>query len=363
MVVPALEEQFERIFQVSALFPGRHLTVDVIVNLQAGALSSRKRFVRTMDTLGELTQGLIGPPRDRDALDVRFHQTHYVGHAREITEALLAEAVPDARLVLSAGGDGTHGEVLSAVGPSPEEHAAHDGSALHFVRLPFGTGNDGADAPDLASAVRLLLGSAESRRAARLLVSPAAMTGFHGYNIASVGLDAYVAFLTNRLKRRFGGDLYRVLADIMTLFYERIVGVDPMHVAYVDEQGRAGELRGTYLLLALGVSGYRRYGGGKHVLPAYENLCAIEPLGFAGKLRLKSLFYRGEHVHEANVHMRSVRRLTIRYDRSTPLQIDGETVWLGEENFPLEMQVVPPEIPVLTYSPQAARLPGTQSKV
>ena len=231
------------------------------------------------------------------------------------------------------------------------------------MRLPFGTGNDGADAPDIPTAVRLLLGCAESRRAAQLLVTPVAMTGFHGYNIASVGLDAYVAFLTNRLKRRFGGDLYRVLADIMTLFYERIVGVDPMHVAYVDEQGRAGELRGTYLLLALGVSGYRRYGGGKHVLPAYENLCAIEPLGFAGKLRLKSLFYRGEHVHEANVHMRSVRRLTIRYDRSIPLQIDGETVWLGEENFPLEMQVVPPEIPVLTYSPQAARLPGTQSKV
>jgi DNA-binding GntR family transcriptional regulator len=45
-----------------------------------------------------------------------------------------------------------------------------------------------------------------------------------------------VAFLTNRLKRKLGGDLYRLLADIMTLFYERLVGVGPMRVELVDEQ-------------------------------------------------------------------------------------------------------------------------------
>ena len=376
-MLPALEEPFERIFRTSALYPGEHLTVDVIVNLQAGALSSRNRYQQTVMTLDRLTRGLVGPVRDRRVLDLRFHQTHYVGHARELTAALLAEEVPGRRLIVSAGGDGTHGEVLSAAatgvahgaaeavrggGPSGEIESPGSDQAVHYVRLPLGTGNDGADAPDLASAVRLLLGSARFTHSGRLVVAPAGMTAFHGYNIASVGLDAYVAFLTNRLKRRFAGDLYRLLADVMTLFYERLVGVGPMRVELTDEQGRADELAGTFLLIAMGVTGYRRYGGGKLVLPAYENLCAIEPLGLAGKLRLKSLFYRGEHVHEPNVHMRSVRRLRIHYDRKAPLQIDGETVWLEEDNFPLEIQLLSPRIPVLAYEPREQRLPVAQPK-
>ena len=191
------------------------------------------------------------------------------------------------------------------------------------------------------------LGSAEPSRTGRLRVTPRGMTSFYGYNIASVGLDAYVGYLTNRLKGRFGGDLYKVIADVMTLLYERVVGAGPMRAEIVDDQGRASRLEGVFLLFALGVSGYRQYGGGKLVLPGYENLCAIEPLGIVGKIRLKSLFYRGEHVHEPNVRMASAVRATIHYGQSIPLQIDGETVWLHAEHFPLEMEVLPPEVPVL----------------
>ncbi|MFW6293867.1 MAG: diacylglycerol/lipid kinase family protein, partial [Spirochaetota bacterium] len=169
-------------------------------------------------------------------------------------------------------------------------------------------------------------------------------------NIASVGLDAYVGYLTNRLKGRFGGDLYKLIADVMTLLYERVVGAGRMRIDLVDEQGQGDRLERVFLLVALGVSGYRRYGGGKLVLPAYENLCAIEPLGLLGKIRLKALFYRGEHVHEPNVTMRSARRIVIHYGQAIPLQLDGETVWLAKENFPLEMQVAPPEVPILAFA-------------
>ncbi|MFW6247656.1 MAG: diacylglycerol/lipid kinase family protein [bacterium] len=349
-VLPALEYQFERIFRRTMLFPAEHLTVDVVVNLQAGSLSSEKRAVATVEALNRLTSGIVGPERPDGSLAMRFHVTHYVGHAREISCDLVSRCTPGVHLILSLGGDGTHGDVLSAY----ESSTWSSSSRRFFVRLPMGTGNDGADARDLPSMVRLLLGSAEERRAARLVVKPSRMSTFRGFNIASVGLDAYVAYLTNRLKGRFGGDLYKVIADVMTLLYERVVGADPMVVSCLSEEGSPDELAGRFMLVAFGVSGYRQYGGGKVVLPGYENVCAIERLGLLGKVRLKSLFYRGEHIHESNVHMRSAKRITIEYGRSIPLQIDGETVWLEKHNFPLEMHVLPPEVPVLSY---AGRLP------
>lgn len=347
-LLAALEYQFERILRRSALFPNERLTVDVIINQQAGALSSERRAHATVEGLDRLSRGIVGPVRADGELSVRFHVTHYVGHAREISNRLLSSPPAGPHLIVSAGGDGTHADVLSAFDADGQATQAQDGTdPVYFVRLPFGTGNDGADAPDLAGVVRLLLGSAEPRRTGKLVVRPKGMSQFTGFNIASIGLDAYVAYLTNRLKGRFAGDLYKLIADVMTLLYERLVGAETMRVETVDDQGRGHELTGRFLLLALGVSGYRRYGGGKLVLPTYENLCAIEPLGLMGKLRLKALFYRGAHIHEPNVHMRAVRRITVHYERSIPLQIDGETVWLEPDNFPLEMKVLPPRVPVL----------------
>lgn len=351
-VLAALEYQIERILRRSALFADEAMIADVIINLQAGALSSEARAARTVATLDRLSRGLTGPLRPEGSLSVRFHVTHYVGHAREIAKAVLTERRPGIRLVVSAGGDGTHGDVLTAYRDEAGRATAIPDSRDFFIRLPFGTGNDGADAPDLPSVVRLLLGAAEPVRAARIDVRPAGMSRFSGYNIASIGLDAYVAYLTNRLKGKLRGDLYKTIADVMTLLYERVVGAGPMRLELIDEHGRASALGGSFLLAAVGASGYRRYGGGKMVLPGYENLCAIEPLGLIGKIRLKGLFYRGEHVHEPNVTMRSVRKVTVHYDRRIPLQIDGETVWLEGHNFPLEIAIGAPDVPVLSFSPR-----------
>ncbi len=349
-----LEDRLERIMGHSTLFAGRHVTVDVIVNFAAGRLSTEQRATAAVQRLATLTDVLTGrdrlEPGGTDALELRFHVTHYVGHARRIARSALLAPVTGTHLIVTVGGDGTHGEALSAY---TEVYGSHSRANLYFVRLPFGTGNDGADAPSLEAAVRLLLGSARPAKTGELLVTPTGMPVHRGYNIASLGLDAYVAYLTNRLKRRFAGDLYKVIADVMTLFYERIVGASQMTVDLEDPSGAHERLERIFLLLAFGVSGGRQYGGGKLVLPGKENLCAIEPLGLAGKLRLKRLFYEGKHVHEPNVTMRSAKRVTIEYDRRIPMQIDGETVWLEKECFPLVMEVALPAVPVLRYDEES----------
>ncbi len=354
-----LEHELERIMGHSALFPGQHITADVIVNFAAGRLSTEQRAAAAVERLRRLTDVLTGEDRLQrgasDEFELRFHVTHYVGHARLIAKGVLSHPVQGIHLIVTVGGDGTHGEALSAY---TELHAASRTTdeafrdrqeSLFFVRLPFGTGNDGADAPTLETAVQLLLGHARPSRTGQLTITPSDMPVHRGYNIASIGLDAYVAYLTNRLKRRFAGDLYKPIADVMTLLYERIIGASEMIVDLEDEDGQEERLQRTFLLLAFGVSGYRQYGGGKLVLPSEENFCAIEPLGLVGKIRLKRLFYEGRHVHERNVTMRAARRVTITYDRRIPMQVDGETVWLDKESFPLVMEVGSPTVPVLRY--------------
>ncbi|TVQ27415.1 MAG: hypothetical protein EA382_03685, partial [Spirochaetaceae bacterium] len=144
------------------------------------------------------------------------------------------------------------------------------------------------------------------------------------------------------------GDLYKVIADIATLFYEQIVGVESMTLDVTATDGSAERLTGEFMLVAAGISGHRFYGGGKAVLPGADNLCAISRLGLIGKIRLKSLFYRGDHVHEPNVSMRSFAALCVEYGRRIPMQVDGETAWLEPANFPLRIERVIDSIPVLS---------------
>lgn len=333
----------------TTLFPGRQIRMEFIVNMNAGALYSAARAEQTIRTMVRLAEGLRGPVRPESELAIRFQTTRYPGHAHELATSLLdsieaGSTGVDSTIIVSVGGDGTHAEILSAFGPDRT-----DDNDLYFLRLPLGTGNDGADAPDLPSAVRLLLGEARPVRTGELVVQPEGMGEFSAYNIGSIGLDAYIAYLTNRLRGRFKGDAYKVIADVMTLFYERIVGSAPVRIEYVDAQGDASSLADEFLLVAIGVSGYRRYGGGKLVLPGYENLCAISRLGTIGKIRLKAAFYKGEHVERPQVRMRSIQRATIYHEKRIPMQLDGESVWLDPEHFPLRVAVRSARIPVLVF--------------
>ena len=331
-------------------------TVCVIVNPFAGAFSSPKRVRRTLGELQACRRAHHNGAAagvDSSGPAVRFHYTHYVGHAMEL--ALEEAEEHGSRLLLvSAGGDGTHGEVMRAALSIGQERAA-------VVRMPLGTGNDGADAPDLESAVAILTGKAIEQRAGHLRIEPTNLRTHYGFNIASIGLDAYIASVTNRLKRHFRGDLYKVVADVATLFYQQLVGVAPMTLSIAS--GETTEvLEGEYMLTAIGVSGNRMYGGGKRVLPGKENLCAIEPLGLLGKIKLKALFYEGAHVHEPTVTMREATDVRVEYSRRVPMQVDGESLWLSPDHFPVRFTVLPPSVPVLAPAPDGGLDGSDQSK-
>ncbi|MEE8441190.1 MAG: hypothetical protein V3S41_05665, partial [Spirochaetia bacterium] len=66
----SIELSLREILSYSTLFADRHLTVDVILNPRAGAVSPGSRLDRAVESLTGFTRGLIGVPRDPNLLDV-----------------------------------------------------------------------------------------------------------------------------------------------------------------------------------------------------------------------------------------------------------------------------------------------------
>jgi diacylglycerol kinase family enzyme len=189
--------------------------------VRARAFSRRDNAVPLMTAMDEGKDASLG--------SLGLIPTRFPGHAGRIVEILLKEAAAELSgtsgpkpfyLIMCAGGDGTSLEALTSLyGAAPDirENCA-------VVRFPMGTGNDGADARELSGALDLLLypSRIELARALRLTVTTAGKGPFLAFNILSVGLDAFVTHMTNKMKGRLPGDFYKLWVDIAALLYDRL---------------------------------------------------------------------------------------------------------------------------------------------
>jgi diacylglycerol kinase family enzyme len=291
------------------------------------------------------------------------------GSATKIAGAVIGEAVAELKkhegegnsapfyLIITAGGDGTSLEVLSVLYNAPEEVRLNTA----VLRLPMGTGNDGADSPGLAGALELLLKPSriELTPALRLLTAPGgiaaskakgkakaqAQAPFLAFNILSVGLDAFVTHMTNRMKGKLPGDFYKLWVDLAALFYDRLYTVDFLDVKVSGEESRS--FREKILLLAVGVSGHRTYGSQKKILPDDRNVCALKQMPLLRKLALKGLFSTGEHIDKPEAVLFNAHRVEFSGSHPILAQMDGETVLLQKEDFPAAIELTDPVIPFL----------------
>jgi len=331
------------------------LVVDVIVNPHAGFFKSQGALTHRIRELeGRLEELRARSPRRKVEINT-VHITEHPGHARVITEGILDREVRSPsgieRLLIGCGGDGTSNEICSAL-------VGVDGrllDRLKLLRLPLGTGNDVADAATFAEAYDLILGSqaTETTGALQVTSGPSGGTGAAGrqvryaFNIASIGLDAYIVELTNKLKRVIPGDAYRSVVDIASLFYEQKVKPQPMDIRISSDWGESQVNSFVPSMVVMGVSGGRTYGGHLRVLPGEENVCLVARMGFLDKIRNKKTFYEGRHRSLPWVSFHHGKRLEVEYVGRIPMQLDGELVWLTPQDFPLRMDLLPPRIKVL----------------
>jgi diacylglycerol kinase family enzyme len=214
----------------------------------------------------------------------------------------------------------------------------------------MGTGNDGADAWELDKALDRLIHPThiELQQALKLTTSTVDKGPFLAFNILSVGLDAYVTHMTNRMKNSLPGDSYKLWVDMAALFYDKLYHVGPMDVRVTDEKDLTiQEFHEKVLLLAVGVSGHRSYGSHKQILPDDRNICAIKQMPLFRKLALKGLFSSGRHIDKKESMLFSAPRVEFRGQFPILAQMDGETALLTPEDFPAVIEQTAPVIPIL----------------
>ena len=339
-----LAEELRHLLSRSPVAPGLPIEVELVANPVAGGFTRpryAKRRTAELETLRALSGAL--PPRD-GPYSVRLHLTDRAGHAADIANTVFAEAreagyPPALRILMTAGGDGTALEAIGAMMGLGEEERER----WLVLRLPLGTGNDGSDGRDLGKALGRLLGPCSAQPKSAILVSPkpsGGKTPMWSFNIASVGADAFIAHMTNRLKTRFPGDSYKIMVDLAAATYNLVWRSRPATIRSWHESAGERIIEGDCLLLAVGASGERQYGSNKKILPGADNVCFIPRMSLLGNFKIKGPISAGQHSKFREVQLFSADRLVFEYPGPLLFQADGEVTRLEASDFPLAFDVV-----------------------
>jgi diacylglycerol kinase family enzyme len=121
-----------------------------------------------------------------------------------------------------------------------------------------------------------------------------------------------------------------------------------MEIKAFDEQGNTLlTLHETALLCAMGESGHRTYGSHKHILPDDRNACLIKQMSLFKKISFKERFNVGSHAGQKEAILFNADKIEFRYNFPVLAQMDGETVLLKPEDFPVSISLSEAIIPVL----------------
>ncbi|GHV88909.1 hypothetical protein AGMMS50267_12690 [Spirochaetia bacterium] len=351
--------------------PGRSLRWTIIANPTAGGFTIPSRWKKHRAELeaavekaraNPLRSG-AGPSQTAKTQDpasvpavlsnAGLIATNAPGHAVRIVSDLRSDRRSDFHLIICAGGDGTSLEVQTALYAASQGPQRASLENIAVLRLPMGTGNDGADSWELSDALDLLICPTriDKARALRLTTATAGKGPFLAFNILSVGLDAFVTHMTNKMKGKLPGDSYKLWVDIASLLYDRLYHVGPMDIRAFNAGGiEETSFRDIPLLLAVGASGKRTYGSHKKILPDDRNVCMLRQMSLLRKVALKELFATGTHIDKPEALLFNASRVEFSGIYPILAQMDGETVLLQVEDFPAAIELTEPVIPVITLT-------------
>ncbi len=250
----------------------------------------------------------------RHGVHLRPEETRAPRHATDLARAVLAES-PD--LIAVCGGDGTVGEVATALSGTAVPLAILPGGTTNVVAREFGIGRT------IAAAEKLLTSTATAEIAPWPVGDRACLIS------VGVGFDARVMGRTvPLLKRLFGRVGIGWTATIEWLRYE----FPDIGISGTDEEGHPFEAQATFALAA----NTKRYGGDPILSPYAEPGSGLLDLVLFGGRTKGSLirFYhhlsRGKAAHLAlpGVSRRRVRSFTAvsRAGYELDVQVDGDCI-------------------------------------
>ena len=238
-------------------------------------------------------------------LDAQVLVTERPGHARELTQALLAQGVTT---VVAWGGDGTVNEVASAL-------AFRDAT---LAVIPSGSGNGLARELQIPFDPERALAVALGERACR--IDAGELDGRLFFNVAGIGLDARVAhrFAADGLVRR---GFFRYVQIAM----QELFTYTPDCYTVVTD---AAEVRVEALLIA--IANGRQYGNGAIIAPAARlDDGRLDVVVVAGRSPLAALLqaprlFMGQIARVSGVTSVPATNIEVRSTHPVAYHVDGE---------------------------------------
>ncbi len=340
----------------SSLFAGKDVRITIIANPMAGGFSIKRRAMENRAVFDQYLRDAQAKPVLTRSASIELLLTDAPGHARQIARAVIGRILCEKRsksvdLVVTAGGDGTSLDVQTELARAFFEDGSRAiAERVVILRLPYGTGNDGSDGRTLVESLDKLVAPAriERQRAVRVHGKRNRDRPWYSFNIASIGLDAFVTHMTNKLKGRFPGDFYKLWVDLACVFSDKAYRVGTMRIRTGPADGAVAlDVEGRFLLCLMGASGNRTYGSNQRILPDERNVCAVREMSLFRKLRLKGMFLSGRHAGLPEAILSGARRMEIDYGETILAQFDGESHRLKRDDFPLVMELTEPFINVI----------------
>lgn len=361
------------------LWAGKEVQCYYITNKTAGCFTNSKKSKHYKKLFNNAEKEALKYPACSKSITSKVFATEYAGHGKDLTNAVLAELIATYQpgnecIIVAAGGDGTSLEVQTSLYLAAQEEPKKRDMIMNHItllRLPLGTGNDGTDGHSVEETIELLQGPIIFQNARALKIYPEGKhtqedldrikkdpkkynnlnynAPWYCFNIVSIGLDAYVVYMTNTVKQKLPGNFYHLCVPLSGLVYDKDFPTGTASVELFDDKGqRTEELNAPITLIAIGASGYRVYGGGHKVLPNEHNVCFTPKVSLPRLIRDNHQFVDGSFVGTDLASLHSADKVRISYDKAVLLQADGEVAMLCKEDFPLVVEKTEPCIRIIT---------------
>ena len=355
------------------LWQDKDVNIFYIVNQMAGCFTKKsksshyKKFFNTS----------INQIKDKKILanlvKEEVFMTEYSGHAHKISlnivEKIVEENNPSSEyIIVIAGGDGTSLEVqtkLFLAAQTDSQKAQKIKNQITILRLPLGTGNDGTDGHSMEETIQLLSGNLKFENQPAVKVYPEnpvtkeqilasgknpkkynpddPQYPWYSFNIASIGLDAFVVYMTNAVKKKMPGNFYQFCVPISAFVYDKPFPSGIAKMEFFDENNnKIYEESNPITIFVFGASGHRYYGGGHYILPTQDNVCHAPKITIPQLIKVNRQFIDGSFVGGGIAFLHTAKKVRFSYDQPILLQCDGEVAMLCKDHFPLIFEITEP---------------------
>lgn len=371
-----LIEHLSPIISTCTLWAKKNLTVLIIANPIAASFTIAKQSTKD-NTIFQLVAHQAKKQNSCVTISsISLYKTICPGDAKKKARSFIHTILntptnTDEYLLISAGGDGTSLEIQTALAQlafTNEKAFSLITQKISILRLPLGTGNDGTDGKTVGEALcritkpaHFLLQPAikiqdtvrttttkQQGKKIHLYESLSKNSPWYAFNIASIGIDAFISHMTNKTKDIFPGNFYKLWINLSCLFYDFKFPAKPVDIEVFNKNGKSIlHTKEAISFCVFGTSGHRTYGSGQKILPDNRTICIAKKMNIPTKLAMKKKVSMGQHTQSDKVLFADGEKIIINYNQYILSQMDGEVHLLCPEQFPITMERTLPVIRII----------------